>query len=329
MNLHPANLAELSAALAEANTRGTQVASVEMRALNRLIAHVPEDMTVTVEAGITLAALQKELGKRGQWLPLDPPHADTLIIGELLATNASGPRRYGFGTARDHLLGFKAVLADGRVISSGGKVVKNVAGYDVHKLFVGARGTLGVIVEATFKLRPLPEKEEFVAARCESLADAEKLIEAVLNSPVTPVVLDAHNGGATFLSPSSKHSEARGVKNVTAPLEIVLGFAGSREEVDWQLGEARNLGFNETTTLEYEEKFWAESRQPRCISVLPSRVCETLGTLGNAPFVARTGNGVIWHRGTAIEKCDAPNARLMRRVKDAFDPKHILPEPPL
>ncbi|MBI3879421.1 MAG: hypothetical protein HY301_05080 [Verrucomicrobia bacterium] len=200
------------------------------------------------------------------------------------------------------------MLADGRVISSGGKVVKNVAGYDLHKLFIGARGTLGVIVEATFKLRPLPEREEFVAARCESLAQAEKVIEAVLASPVTPVVLDLHNRDS---------------------LSLVLGFAGSREEVDWQLDEARKLGFLETTTLSHEHDFWAKPEAPRRISVLPSRVCETLGGLGSAPFIARAGNGMIWHRGTATPGGELPNAKLTQRVKDAFDSTHIFPEPSL
>ncbi|MBI5775027.1 MAG: FAD-binding oxidoreductase [Verrucomicrobia bacterium] len=329
VHIQPANLKKLTAALTDVIARCAKVASVDLGVLNRLLAHVPEDMTVTVEAGLKLAALQTELARRGQWLPLDPPHPDTLTIGELLATNASGPRRYGYGTARDHLIGLTAVLADGRVVSSGGKVVKNVAGYDLHKLFIGARGTLGVIVEATFKLRPLPEKEEFVAARCESLAQAETLMESVLNSPVTPVVFDAHRGGATLLSPSSIHSDQRGDKSVAAPFTLVLAFAGSRKEVEWQLGEARRLGFTEAMKLDYEKDFWAESEKPQRISVLPSRVCETLGALGNAPFVARAGNGLIWHRGAAIAKGELPNAKLTQRVKDAFDPKHIFPELPL
>src|SRR6185503_18282450 len=132
-----------------------------------------------VEAGITLAALQQKLSERGQWVPVDPPHADTLTIGALLAQNSSGPRRFGYGTIRDHLLGIKVVLADGRVIKAGGKVVKNVAGYDLCKLFVGSRGTLGAIVEATFKVLPKPETEKIVAATfptLEALAEAlEKL----------------------------------------------------------------------------------------------------------------------------------------------------------
>jgi len=112
---------------------------------------------------------------------------------EFGADQASGPRRFGYGTIRDYLIGLKVVLADGTLISSGGKVVKNVAGYDLTKLFIGSHGSLGVIVEATFKLRPLPELEKFVQAKCDSLEKADAFIEAVLNSELTPIVVDLHN----------------------------------------------------------------------------------------------------------------------------------------
>src|SRR5258708_768949 len=131
-------------------------------------------MTATVEAGMTLADIQKQISTRGQWLPIDPPNAEQLSIGSLLATNVSGPRRFGFGTIRDFVIGLQVVLADGRIIHSGGKVVKNVAGYDLMKLFIGSHGSLGIIVEVTFKVLPLPETEQFVEAKCASLEEAEK-----------------------------------------------------------------------------------------------------------------------------------------------------------
>src|SRR3989442_5872573 len=169
MILKPTNGKELSRGLAHAHALGEKIEDVDLRALNRVVEHTPEDMTVTVETGLTLAALQTELAKRGQWLPIDPPGADQLSVESLLATNASGPRRYGYGTIRDYVIGLKVALADGRVIKSGGKVVKNVAGYDLIKLFIGSQRSLGVIAEATFKLRPLPETEAVVCTRFESL----------------------------------------------------------------------------------------------------------------------------------------------------------------
>src|SRR5215210_8611711 len=101
----------------------------------RILDYHPEDMTVTTEAGLLLSDLQSRLSEHGQWLPIDPPFPERTTIGELISQNLSGPRRYAFGTIREHLLGLTVQLADGRVVKSGGKVVKNVAGYDLHKLF--------------------------------------------------------------------------------------------------------------------------------------------------------------------------------------------------
>jgi glycolate oxidase FAD binding subunit len=130
---------------------------LDLSGLNRVVAHEPGDLTVTVEGGVTLAQLQDALSLHNQYLPLDPPHADTATAGGILATNAFGPSCLGHGTARDWLIGIAVVDAAGRLIRGGGKVVKNVTGYDLPKLHVGALGTLGVIVEATFKVAPRPE----------------------------------------------------------------------------------------------------------------------------------------------------------------------------
>src|SRR3954465_10813097 len=143
-------------------------------------------MTVTVQTGALLADLQKQLASRGQWLPIDPPHAERVTIDELLNRNLSGPRRFGYGTIREHLLGSTAVLADGRIIHNGGKVVKNVAGFDLCKLFVGSRWTLGVIVEATFKLWPIPGEAIFVRGQFGNVAESGPVIEAVVDSEITP-----------------------------------------------------------------------------------------------------------------------------------------------
>src|SRR5438093_4592317 len=283
MNLKPASAAELAKLLADAHARGEKILSFDLSALHRLLEHKAEDMTATVEAGMTSAELQKELAERGQWLPVDPPNPARLSIGALLATNASGPRRFSLGTVRDYLIGISVVLADGRVIHSGGKVVKNVAGYDLMKLFVGSRGSLGVIVEATFKVLPLPETEQFVAAKCETLDEADKLLEAVSNSELAPVVLDLHN-----------------VSSDTRHLSLVLGFAGTRDEVEWQLSRAAELDFALPSSLDYQKTFFGEGPSVQKISVLPSRTVEVIRSLNNAPFVARAGNGIIYHSGPLV-----------------------------
>jgi glycolate oxidase FAD binding subunit len=270
------------------------------------IEHIPTDMTVTADASLTLNALQAELAKGGQWLPIDPPSPESLSIASLLAHNLSGPRRFGYGTIRDYVIGMKVHLADGRTIKCGGKVVKNVAGYDLQKLFIGAGNTLGMIVEATFKLRPRPEAEQFMQKPCATLADAGAAINAVLDSPLTPTVLDLHCVN-------------------TNPLFLVLGFDGSREEVDWQLTKARELGFVEPGNLEYEKKFWATQPDSiRKLSVLPSKLIETIEQSGGGRFVARAGNGILYHDGQPQRRDNNLPVHLWQRAKAAFDPKNIL-----
>lgn len=320
MTLAPLSLRELTAALADAHARGERIDGHDLTALSRVLEYTPEDMTVTVEAGLTVAALQTQLSRARQWLPLDPPHPERLSIGALIATNASGPRRFGYGTIREHLLGIRVALADGRLIKAGGKVVKNVAGYDLCKLFVGSRGTLGVIVEATFKVRPLPEAEQFVQATCDTWASAEAMVEACVESELTPVAIDLHN-----LPPSTEPAAADARPRA---INLVWGFAGPREDVEWQLARARELGVSSPANLDYDKSFWddASGGSSRQFSVLPSRVIETLRGLGDVRFVARAGNGIIYYRGgPEPPKHDLPR-QLMRRVRDAYDPKHILPE---
>jgi FAD/FMN-containing dehydrogenase len=304
LTLRPDNLEALTRSLRQANDTRTRVSGVDLSALDRVVEHSPEDMTVTAETGITLDALQRRLGARGQWLPVDPPFPGRRTLADILNDNLSGPRRFGHGTIREHLIGLSVALADGRVIRSGGRVVKNVAGYDLAKLFIGARGTLGVIVEATFKLRPAPEAEAFTRVDCASLAEAGQRIAALMDSPLTPVVLD-------LVGPVAR--EARPV--------VVAGFAGTPEEVEWQLVRAQELGFTGPATLDYEEAFWAAGTPARW-SVAPSRLIEALESLGPAPFVARAGNGVIWHRGKVAAPAPTPVA-LMQRVKRAFDPNGV------
>ena len=150
MVLTPADRDELSRRLAEASAGSTRLEEVRLSHIASLVEHKPEDMTATVEAGMILGTFQNELQRAGQWLPIDPPDSQRKTIGDLLAYNLSGPRRYGYGTIRDYLIGIKVALPNGETIKAGGKLVMNVAGYDLCKLFIGARHTLGIFVEATF-----------------------------------------------------------------------------------------------------------------------------------------------------------------------------------
>src|SRR3990172_7262415 len=146
--------------------------ALSLTRLNAVVEHEPADLTATVQAGMTLGELQRRLGGASQLLPLDPPGGEHTTIGGILAANAWGPSRHASGSARDMTIGLRVVTAEGRITRAGGRVVKNVAGYDLCKLYIGSLGTLGVIVEATFKLAPLPRERRAALATFATAADA-------------------------------------------------------------------------------------------------------------------------------------------------------------
>lgn len=150
--------------------------ALDLSGLGRIVEHEPEDFTITVECGVTIAALRAHLATHHQELPLEAAHADRATVGGVIAANASGPRRYRFGSPRDRILGARFALGDGTLARTGGKVVKNVAGYAVHRLACGSRGALLAIVEASFKLAPLPPtgRALLVPADASQLADAAR-----------------------------------------------------------------------------------------------------------------------------------------------------------
>jgi glycolate oxidase FAD binding subunit len=147
--------------------------------LNRVVEHAAGDMTVTVEAGCTVAALQQHVAQRNQRLALDPLWPDRATVGGVLATNDGGSLSHAFGGLRDLILGVTVALPDGTLARSGGKVVKNVAGYDLPKLMVGAFGTLGVVTSATFRLHPLPEKARTLYFHLEPTCDLWTFADAM------------------------------------------------------------------------------------------------------------------------------------------------------
>ena len=200
---------------------------LSLKRLDRLVEHEPADLTATAEAGMTLAAFQAALGQRGQWLSLDPPNAREGTLGGILASNASGPRRHLYGTARDLLIGLTMVLADGSIVRGGGKVVKNVAGYDLPKLAIGSFGTLGVIVEATVKLRPRPDTDRLVVAWFERVKDAGAGARAIMASDLIPSALELADAEAV-------RALALGGREGAA---LLVGLDGLPEQVAWQSTE--------------------------------------------------------------------------------------------
>jgi glycolate oxidase FAD binding subunit len=203
--------------------------AVDVRSLDQVIDYPARDMTVTVQAGITITRLQQLLASEKQRLPIDVPQADRATLGGSLATNTSGPRRYGFGTLRDFVIGISAVNDDGQEIKAGGRVVKNVAGYDLCKLYVGSLGTLGIITQVTLKLRPSPEEQALiiVAAAEDRL---EQLLDQLHDSRTRPVCLDLLNPAAV-----GALNRQLGGNPLEGHWAAVVGFEDNTAAVAWQV----------------------------------------------------------------------------------------------
>ncbi|MGQ9572894.1 MAG: FAD-binding oxidoreductase [Dehalococcoidia bacterium] len=199
-----------------------------LSSLNQVVEYEPAELTATVQAGKTLADFQRHLAEHGQFLALDPPAAQEATIGGVLAVNASGPSRHAYGTARDLILGMRAVQADGRIIKAGGRVVKNVAGYDLGRLFIGSLGTLGIIVEASFRLAPLPVAERTAVVSFPSVHDAWRFAAQMPNLSLRAVELlnAAALRQTAALSQAAEHGYA-----------LVLAAAGAPAAVERSLKE--------------------------------------------------------------------------------------------
>jgi len=205
----PSTREDLAEALHAADSRGQAVAPmgggtqldlgmpptrldliIETTRLDKVVEYEPADLTVTVEAGLPFAELQKRLAEQGQFLALDPPATPGATLGGLMATNASGPLRFGYGTARDLVIGTRVANPDGTVTHAGGRVVKNVAGYDLNKLYIGSLGTLGIIVELSFKLAPIPPATNTIVGQFADVTAARAIINAIVQSPLSPMAIE-------------------------------------------------------------------------------------------------------------------------------------------
>jgi glycolate oxidase FAD binding subunit len=164
--------------------RGDVVLSLER--MRRIVDYSPPDLTATVEAGLTLSEFNALTAGKRQWLPLDPPGFKGASLGAIAACNSSGALRLGFGSPRDYLIGLQLVHADGTKSKSGGKVVKNVAGYDMNKLYAGSHGTLAILTELTFKLRPLPDCSSTIVITSQLSGSLYQLARRIIGSELQP-----------------------------------------------------------------------------------------------------------------------------------------------
>ncbi|HLJ94330.1 MAG TPA: FAD-binding oxidoreductase [Gemmataceae bacterium] len=229
---------------------------LDLRSLDQVIDYPARDMTITVQAGIPLANLQQLLATENQRLPIDVPLPDRATLGGTLAVNMSGPRRYGFGTLRDYVLGIRAVNDQGQEIKAGGRVVKNVAGYDLCKLYIGSLGTLGILTQVTLKLKPRSEEQAVVLVSC-GPARLESLLEEVHRSRTRPMCLDLLNRAALLYI-----NQQQGLRLPEAPWLLVIGFEDNRPTVEWQVQQilqelcAAGIAAIETRTALAAEPLW-------------------------------------------------------------------------
>jgi glycolate oxidase FAD binding subunit len=222
---------------------------VSTQKLDRLIAHAVGDLTITVEAGMKFAHLQEILATAGQFLPLDPAYPNTSTIGGIIATADTGSLRHRYGGVRDLLLGISFVRADGKIAKAGGRVVKNVAGYDMMKLFTGSYGTLGILTEVTLRVYPLPANSGTVilTGAVEGLRNAAKIL---LASTLTPIAVDV------LSTAFSQHLEISNtpsliVKFATIPASIT-------EQSEQLLAIGKGLGLKGGTWQgEQEQQLWS------------------------------------------------------------------------
>jgi glycolate oxidase FAD binding subunit len=281
---------------------------VQTERLSEIVEYEPADLTVTVQAGMRLADLQARLGAEGQMLALDPAASDRATIGGLIAANAGGPLRLLYGTARDLVIGTRVVNADGVISKAGGRVVKNVAGYDLNKLYVGSLGTVGVIVELSFKLHPLPPAQGMLLASFSSAEDAAAAIGALMRSPLGPAAIELLDAGAAAGLPDSPPVAADGVL-------LVVAATGFEKAVQRQLSDVTGLCEKASETVamrdgEALDRLWSalrESPDPSSpgiallkLAVPPSRSAVALVTARDVAREAGFTPSTLAHAGSGV-----------------------------
>jgi glycolate oxidase FAD binding subunit len=337
----PATAEEMAAALAEAASQGAvrigghftkdrlggplaEAASIlSTRELRRVLMFEPKDLTISVEAGLRWAELTRILDAENIMIPLDPPFAEEATVGGVVASNLGGPRRRLYGTARDNVIGMKFAAADGRIIQSGGMVVKNVAGLDMGKLHIGAWGTLGVMLSINFKLTPKPPGERTFLLRG-PLGECIAARDAILRGVLQPSAVD-------LVNPQAAQSLALGLGPDAWCLLVRAG--GNDAVLDRYARELPGFTAVDTAIWRQIEEFPRDHLAGNADGWMRSEsgTLTELAALAAAipdAVIARAANGVVYRFGTgpAPDPWPRPGSgfAVMRRVKDLLDPEYRL-----
>ncbi|MGC1620819.1 MAG: FAD-binding oxidoreductase [Candidatus Acidiferrum sp.] len=331
---------------------------LSMARLDKIIEHVWADLTVSVEAGCTLQKLQSALAQHGQRLAFDPLWPAQATIGGVLSTNDSGWLRLRFGPLRDLIIGVTIALADGTLASSGGKVVKNVAGYDLPKLVTGALGTLGVITRAVFRVHPLPHRAKTLSVSAGNLENMQRLILAVQDSKLAHTSLQARVANdadpivdilfeGTETGIDAQEAQMRELV-AAAPVSEGSGSAWNASQELWNFTDSSSIALAKITmlpnatarTIEIVQRLQSTHKTPWKLTMQATgiawlRMEAKLENLHAALSDLRReleragGSLVIHHRPSAMPAIDAwgqpgDALPLMRAVKTQFDPNNTL-----
>lgn len=308
-------------ALDYGGTPRTPGVAIDTCSLERVIDYPAADMTITAEAGITIGTIQARLAEQNQRLNLDAPHPDRATIGGLFATNTTGPRTFGAGRPRDQVIGVSFVTADGAVVKGGGRVVKNVAGYDFPRLLTGSLGTLGILTQLTLKVRPIPEASALVWASYSGAEELGRTLDLLNLSGTRPTAIEVFNPSAARLV-----GEPLGIS--TSEWALVIGFEDNATNVAWQLDRlTKELN---RPTLEVREgsesaPVWTALTQFQAAefgavtfvaNLRPSAVAAFLGGLDESRWSAQAhaGNGIVHaHLREALDlETTAPEIERLR-----------------
>jgi len=309
---------------------------LDLCGLDRVLEDHPDDLTVSVEAGVTAGALAERLTGRRQWLPVDPPGWRRRTLGGMTATGGAGPLRARYGTLRDLLLGVRFVQADGVVTWGGARVVKSVTGYDVPKLMVGSLGTLGVLCELTLRLQPMPDTEQTWLAMFASVGAAQAFAARIVDSPLQPTRLEFLNEPAL---------RACQMPSATAGVAVAIGSAHSavREQGEQIAAiatseRARLAAVGDELWAHYDTALTpAEGEVVLRIGSLPSRLADTVGAVeraltGSERAALVTGCAALGTLRVGITGADPDIAhRLIEDVRNflgAFDGSIVIESAP-
>jgi glycolate oxidase FAD binding subunit len=296
--------------------------------LDRILEHEAGDLTCTVEAGVRLSTLNRELARRGQRLSLDPPGDPT--IGAVLARNVSGPLRHRFGAPRDLVLGVTLVLADGTIASAGGKVVKNVAGYDLARLVCGSEGKLALIGRASFRLHPLPKASRTLVVEAERRGDLARLVAGLLRSQLEPSALDLLHPGRLGLlfegSPGAVGAQIEEAEWLVRPGGLVTISHEATDQANHRADPVHTSEGN-LVTISHKESVWDESRRRQGaargrVRFAPGDLAAALPSITEA--VVRPVAGVAYLPVTASDDTAPAVRRLEDAIRVQLDPRGVL-----